>query len=269
MLLELSWCANPDILSVMVSSMRIQPQEDSIRWNLMRDNRDLEVYETLPLIVNSPLQYPLYSQNQVVVGWEPLGSYEKDPRYREETKTCMLHLLAARNLILRIVAAAGEADSLPLLNQLATELKKLEEEQIPEILNLLESRGSGARNVAVPLDAVERLREARESEQLKIIAGLAECLSHSPSPDSQCLKDLDSTLSLQTLPIPDRETPASYKNFLLRANTCGETLALLGAICCGFASSQSPPSNKNNKKSGKKVKSRMPDQLAVSIFCPT
>lgn len=43
MLLELSWCGNPNILSVMLGSMRIQPHEDSIRWNLIRDNRDLEV----------------------------------------------------------------------------------------------------------------------------------------------------------------------------------------------------------------------------------
>ncbi|XP_046415416.1 N-alpha-acetyltransferase 25, NatB auxiliary subunit [Neodiprion fabricii] len=240
MLLELSWCDSPNILSVMLTSMRIQPHEDSIRWNLIRDNRDLEV----------------------VVGWEPLDSYEKDPRFREETVSCMLVLLSARNLLLRIVAAAAETESSPLLAQLGTELEKLQQERIPEVLGHLQDRGSSAQSILVPLDAIERLKEAHESEQLKIIARLAKCLSRSSSPDSQCLQDLDATPGLRTLPIPCQQTPASYKRFLMRAVTCGETLALIGAVCCGYTTSQTPSSNKkNNKKSGKKIKSPQPDQL--------
>ncbi|XP_012253045.2 N-alpha-acetyltransferase 25, NatB auxiliary subunit [Athalia rosae] len=240
MLLELSWCDSPTILSAMLASMRIQPQQDSIRWNLIRDNRDLEV----------------------VIGWEPLGSYQKDPYYREETRTCMLRLLSARNLLLRVVAAAAEVESSSLLTQLASELRQLQQELIPEILNNLKDQGSSAQSLLVPLDAVERLREAHESEQLKIIAQLADCLAGSVSPDSQCLQELNATPCLRTLPIPCRTSPASYKPFFLRAATCGETLSLLGAICCAYNVSQSPTSiKKNNKKLGKRAQLPLLHQL--------
>lgn len=43
MLLELSWCDSPTSLSNTLLNMRVQPQEDTIRWELLRDNRDLEV----------------------------------------------------------------------------------------------------------------------------------------------------------------------------------------------------------------------------------
>ena len=43
MLLEMSWCDNPMAVTNSLASMHIQPAEDSIRWDLLRDNRDVDV----------------------------------------------------------------------------------------------------------------------------------------------------------------------------------------------------------------------------------
>lgn len=43
MLLDLSLAKNPDILFATMKTMQIQPHEDSVRWDQLRDNRDLDV----------------------------------------------------------------------------------------------------------------------------------------------------------------------------------------------------------------------------------
>lgn len=43
MLLELSWCSSPPSLISTLDNMDIQLNEDSVRYNSLRDNRDLEV----------------------------------------------------------------------------------------------------------------------------------------------------------------------------------------------------------------------------------
>lgn len=43
MLLDLCWCDSTPSLLSNLNSMHIQPHEDSIRWDSLQDNRDLEV----------------------------------------------------------------------------------------------------------------------------------------------------------------------------------------------------------------------------------
>ncbi|XP_076236201.1 phagocyte signaling impaired [Calliopsis andreniformis] len=237
MLLELRWCYNSASLFSTLSNMHIQPNEDSIRLNSLRDNRDLEV----------------------VRGWEPLSETEKDPRMQEETRICMLRLLAARNLILKILAACAMHDASSLLARLSSELKQLDSEQIPIILQKFESDGEKNKSckVLVPMDAVERLREAHYSEQLKTIARLAESLSRSHYPDFECIQMLRASPCLQTIDIPEKGVPVSFKHFLLRASTCSESLAIISAICtlCATQSQSQTSQKKDKKKYRKKIES--------------
>ncbi|EFN87304.1 N-alpha-acetyltransferase 25, NatB auxiliary subunit [Harpegnathos saltator] len=240
MLLDLCWCDSTSSFFSSLNSMHIQPNKDSVRWDSLRDNRNLEV----------------------VYGWEPLNQSEGDPRMREETRLSMLRLLGARSLMLRILVASAESDSSILFSQLSAELKQLDDEHIPHILQKFDADGKQNRpcNILVPLDAVERLREAHCSEQLKTIARLAKSLSHSPCPDSDCIQMLRASPCLQTLLIPVRDTPVSFKNFLLRATTCSESLAVITAICSSTYAIQSKPhaaQKKNRKKCNKKIESDM------------
>lgn len=43
MLLEISLCDHPIVVANALSNMHIQPSEDTIRWDLLRDNRDIDV----------------------------------------------------------------------------------------------------------------------------------------------------------------------------------------------------------------------------------
>jgi len=179
---------------------------------------------------------------------------------QEETRICMLKLLSARNAILRILAASVGSSSI-YLSQISTELKELEE-SIPNILQKFGTDGKRNRpcKILVPLDAVERLREAYHSEQLRTIACLAKSLSHSHCPDFDCIQMLRTTPCLQTLPIPERDVPISFKNFLLRASTCSESLAIISAICSAYATQSEPRAQsqkKNKKKYNKKIESNM------------
>ncbi|KAL6448145.1 hypothetical protein ACFW04_000276 [Cataglyphis niger] len=238
MLLDLCWCDSTASLISTLSSMHIQPHLDAIRWTALRDNRDLEV----------------------VRGWEPFNQSEKNPTMQEETRVCMLRLLSARNAILRILAASVKSSSI-FLSQISAELKELDEEIIPQILQIFDTDGKRNRpcNILVPLDAVERLRETHYSEQLRTIACLANSLSQSSCPDFDCIQMLRTSLCLQTLPIPERDTPVSFKNFLLRASTCSESLAIISAICsvCAVQSKPRTSQKKNKKKCNKKIESNM------------
>lgn len=182
---------------------------------------------------------------------------------REETRLSMLRLLGARSLMLRILVASAEPDSSILFSQLSAELKQLDDEHIPHILQKFNTDGKQSDrpcNILVPLDAVERLREAHQSGQLKTIARLAKSLSHSSYPDSDCIQMLRASPCLETLPIPERDTPVSFKNFLLRATTCGESLAIISAICSSMYTIQSKShtvQKKNKKKCNKKIESEM------------
>jgi len=180
---------------------------------------------------------------------------------QEETRICMLKLLSARNAILRILAASVGSSSI-YLSQISTELKELAEESIPSILQKFGTDGKRNRpcKILVPLDAVERLREAYHSEQLRTIACLAKSLSHSHCPDFDCIQMLRTTPCLQTLPIPERDVPISFKNFLLRASTCSESLAIISAICSAYVTQSEPRAQsqkKNKKKYNKKIESNM------------
>ncbi|KAK0171898.1 hypothetical protein PV328_005290 [Microctonus aethiopoides] len=240
MLLELSWCDSAKSLSATLATMRIQPHEDSIRWELLRDNRDLEV----------------------VIGWEPLRKNKNERKY-DETRACMLQLLAARNLILRIIAATVEQDSGSLLLKLAGELRALENERIPKCLEKFKVSGNRVRveSVLIPLDAVERLREAYESKQLTIIASLAESFSKNSMPDLDCIEEMRSLPCLEPIQLPETNDPVSYKEFFLRAGTCGETLALLGAMCAASQSHTQLTNRKNRKKSNKEISSVAADDI--------
>ncbi|KAF7402329.1 hypothetical protein HZH66_004596 [Vespula vulgaris] len=155
MLLDLSCCDNFKSLFSALTSMHIQPHEDRIRWDQLRDNRDLEV----------------------VREWEPLSESGEDPRKREETCVCMLRLLAARNLILRILAATAEPNP-SLLFCLSTDLQQLDNDLIPQILqkfNIDEKRDKPY-GVLVPLDAVERNAQNYFIETLAIISAM--CVSY-------------------------------------------------------------------------------------------
>lgn len=172
----------------------------------------------------------------------------------------MLRLLSARNAILRILAASAKSSSI-FLSQISSELKELDEEIIPQILQIFDTDGKRNRpcNILVPLDAVERLREAHYSEQLRTIACLANSLSQSSCPDFDCIQMLRTSLCLQTLPIPEWDKPVSFKNFLLRASTCSESLAIISAICsvCAVQSEPRTSQKKNKKKYNKKIESNM------------
>ncbi|XP_058795847.1 N-alpha-acetyltransferase 25, NatB auxiliary subunit isoform X2 [Phymastichus coffea] len=228
MLLELSWCDSPMAITNSLSSMHVQPVKDSIRWNLLRDNRDIDV----------------------VVGWEPLPEKSEDLRMKAETCECMIRLLKARSLILRIFAAINDTDCSSILSQLANELRKLEIEEIPSTLQKFVPEGNDkVNNVTVPIDAVERLREMLYSQQLSLIAQFADILSSSSCPDRACLELLKSSTSLKPLSLPNQNKPVSYKPFLLRASTCGETLAFISIICTSAASQIKPNiSKKKNKR---------------------
>ncbi|XP_015121596.1 N-alpha-acetyltransferase 25, NatB auxiliary subunit [Diachasma alloeum] len=230
MLLEISWCESCKSLSGTLATMRIQPHEDAIRWDLLRDNRDLEV----------------------VVGWEPLTK-SKDPRRYEDTRECMLAILAARNLILRIIAATAEQDSSSLLAKLSGELKSLDSERVTKCLEKFEvDKRIRVDNQVIPLDAVERLKEAHESGQLRIIARLAESFAKVSRPDEESIQGIQSAACLEPLSVG--EGIVSYKEFMLRAATCGETLAFLGAMCVEYSSQFHPQigNRRNRKKSHNK-----------------
>ena len=246
MLLELSWCDSPTMLSNTLQNMRVRPQEDTIRWELLQDNRDLEV----------------------VVGWEPLDKTNGDPRMREETRSCMLRLLASRGIVLRILAATAEPDSSSALSTLATELKQHHSEHVPRCLEKFQEPESGkskAESVLVPLDAVERLREAHDSQQLITIANLADSLARSSKPDEDCVEFLKKSPALLCPELPDSDCPVSYRQFFLRATTCGETLAYLSAMCVSYSTTMQPRAiNKKKNKKCKDIVSLTTDECKVS-----
>lgn len=234
MLLELSLCSNSSSLFSVLSNMK--PSEESIKTGSLRDNRDLEVLRA----------------------WEPLPENGKDPRMKEETRCCMVTLLRARSLMLRIIAASAQSDSTSLLARLSTELRRLDSEEIPPILQPFETDGKKNRpcKLLVPMDAVERLRESHYSEQLKTIASLANSLADSPEPDLVGIKLLIRTSKcLETIAIPEQKAPISFKHFLLRASTCSETLAIFSAICVTYATHLQPKDTKkkNKKKYSKRI----------------
>lgn len=178
---------------------------------------------------------------------------------QEETRICMLRLLAVRDLILKILAACVAPDSSSLLTRFSNELKQLDNEQIPLILKKFELEGRKNRSckMLVPMDAVERLCEAHYSEQLKTIARLTESLAQSRYPDFECIQMLRVSPCLQTIEIPEQRIPMSFKHFLLRASTCSETLAIISAICTLCATQLQPKTSqkKNKKKCNKQITS--------------
>ena len=178
---------------------------------------------------------------------------------QEETRMCMLRLLTVRDLILKILAACVASDSSSLLKRFSNELKQLDNEQIPLILQKFESEGKKNKScrMLVPMDAVERLREAHYSEQLQTIARFAESLAQSLYPDFECIQMLRVSPCLQTIDIPEKRIPMSFKHFLLRASTCSETLAIISAICTLCATQLQPKTSqkKNKKKCNKQITS--------------
>lgn len=205
---------------------------------------------------------------QVVRGWEPIDPNETDTRMQEDTRLCMLKLLSARNAILRILAASAQSSSI-FLTQISSELKELAEEIIPKTLEKFDTNEKRNKpcKLLVPLDAVERLREAYYSEQLKTIACLAKSLAHSHCPDFDCIQMLRTASCLQPLSIPERDTPVSFKNFLLRASTCSESLAIITAICSVYAVQTQPHiSHKKNKKKCNKIESDVINEIKVKII---
>ncbi|XP_014210949.1 N-alpha-acetyltransferase 25, NatB auxiliary subunit [Copidosoma floridanum] len=239
MLLELSNCESPNQVALTLSTMNVKYAEDPIRWDKLRDNRDVDV----------------------VVGWEPLQEKDDDIRMKEETRECMVCLLAARSIILRIIAAANDAsDSSATMSLLAAELRKLQNETIPLVLKKFEfvcvdDKINRINSVLVPLDAVDRLREIYSSKQLGLIAQFADSLANSSYPDAECLEALKESDCLKLLLVPQRDLEASLKNILFRASTCGETLAFLSAICTLAASHIKPNilKKKNRRKSTKET----------------
>ena len=188
---------------------------------------------------------------QVVVGWEALQAKDDDPRMRNETRECMLSLLKARKIILRTLASVGESDTASLFITLSQDIRSLVRDDIPRILcNFLTENGKNKVNsVIIPIDAVMRLREMYDSEQLVAIACLTECLSHKPYPDKICIETLRKSESIRIPSIPEQEKPVSFNRFFLRASTCGETLSILISICSVVMSQSRPDcSQKKNKK---------------------
>lgn len=182
----------------------------------------------------------------------------------EDTRECMSRLLAARNAILKVLAACATHDTPSLLTRLSGELKQLDSEQIPSILEKFESDGKRNRpcRLLVPMDAVERLREAHYSEQLKTIAQLAESLARSGYPDCECIQMLRASPCLQTLDIPESGVPVSFKHFLLRASTCSESLAIISAICT-MCATQLQPQTSHKKNDNDQVRSQL---SRISVF---
>lgn len=171
---------------------------------------------------------------------------------KKETCECMVRLLRARSLMLRVLAAANEPEPSALLSRLSSELRKLQNEDIARVLRQFEQDGKDKVNsVLVPLDAMDRLREAYGSEQLSTIARVAESLAASGFVDADCIQALRSSSCLKPIALPKQDRPASYRKFLLRAATCGETLAYLGAICVSTATQSKPRTSR--KKSKKKA----------------
>ncbi|XP_066597306.1 N-alpha-acetyltransferase 25, NatB auxiliary subunit [Prorops nasuta] len=227
MILELTLCNSSTSLFLTLSNMHIQPSQDSVRWNLLRDNRDLEV----------------------IMGWEPLTENAKNQTMQEETRQCMMKLLLTKSFILRILAATAEESS-DLLLDLSYQLKQVESEQIPPVLKTFEVEGNPLKscNLLVPLDAVERLKESYYSQQLITIARFTEFLAKSQQSEPECVEMLKTTQCLQTPNIPDKENATSYKRFLLRVATCSETLAIITAMCTAFATKFEPQSTKKKNK---------------------
>lgn len=198
-----------------------------------------------------------------------------DPRMRKETKECMLSLLRSRSLILRILASVAESNTTLLFTKLSQDMRTLVRESIPSVLqNFWTEDGKDKVNsVIIPVDAVMRLREIYDSEQLIAIACLAESLSLSSYPDENCIEILRKSPSIQLPPIPEQEKPISFNKFFLRASTCGETLAILGSICIAVISQLKPQNSqkKNKKKHNKENVEISPDisQVRLVVFCST
>lgn len=202
----------------------------------------------------------------MVVGWEPITD-STDPRRYEDTRACMLTLLAARNLILRIIAATAEQDSSSLLAKLSEELKTLAYERVPKCLAKFGDNMMNVDNQVIPLDAVERLKESHLSGQLRIIAMLAESFARVSKPDEESIELLRLAACLDPLSV--NEGIVSYKEFMLRAATCGETLAFLGAMCVEYSSQFHPQigNRRNRKKShNKEISTMNSDDVQVRYF---
>lgn len=208
---------------------------------------------------------------KVVVGWEPLSNC-KDSRRYDDTRACMIQILTARNLILRIIAASAEEKSSLLLKKLSTDLNNINNDNIPKCIEkfMTNDKRICVESILVPLDAVERLREAYESEQLKIIAKIADSISQYSKPDTDCIDVIRNSKCLESLPIPDAgEDPVSYKEFFLRASTCGETLAFLGLICIAASSqlhNDDAANRRNRKKNNRDNISSLNSEDAQVIF---
>lgn len=229
MLLELSCCDSSKSLFSFLANMHIKPSEDRIKWNQLQDNRDLKV----------------------IRGWEPVDESGQDPTKESETFECILKLLQARHLILRILAATAESDPSSLLSVLSRNLETLDSIDIPCTLRKVnvDEKTNKSCGILVPLDAVERLKEAHYSEQLKTVAYFAKQLSWQPSHYKNLIEILRTTLCLQPLCLPTHNEPISFKNFLLRASTCSETLAIITAMCVAYSKRfRSVISNKKGKK---------------------
>ncbi|XP_033227156.1 N-alpha-acetyltransferase 25, NatB auxiliary subunit isoform X2 [Belonocnema kinseyi] len=243
MLIELTRSEDSSVFMSALGTMHIEPSEDLIKWDLLRDNRDLEV----------------------IVGWEPIHAKDGDPRMRKETKECMLSLLRARNLILRILASVAESNTTFLFTKLSQDMRTLVRESIPAVLqNFWNEDGKDKVNtVIIPIDAVMRLREMYDSEQLIAIACLAESLSLSPYPDETCIEILRKSPSIQLPSIPEQEKPIAFTKFFLRASTCGETLSILGSICVAVISLlKSQNSQKKNKKKQNKENVKISPEIS-------
>lgn len=229
MLIELTWSESSTAFLYSLANMHVQPYEDTISWDLLRDNRDLEV----------------------VIGWEPILNEDYDVRMRKETRDCILCLLKVRSLILRVLASVAEPDTTTLFMKLSEEIKTLVQENIPNVLRKFQTQdGKDVINsVVIPIDAVMRLREIYESEQLMAIVHLIESLAQNPYPDANCIEILRNSLSIKVPTIPEQEHPVSFSKFFLRASTCGETLSILGSICAVIMSQSKPRrSQRKNKK---------------------
>lgn len=170
---------------------------------------------------------------------------------RKETRDCMLCLLKARSLILRVLASLAEPDTRLLFIKLAQEIRTLVQESIPAVLRHFRTENGKDKinNVMIPVDAVMRLREIYDSEQLMAIVYLIESLSQYPYPDENCIEILSKSVSVKVPSIQEKEQPVSFNKFFLRASTCGETLSILGSICAVIMSQSKPQSSqKKNKK---------------------
>lgn len=162
----------------------------------------------------------------------------------------MVRLLKARHLMLRIIGATNKEDSSDLLSKLSSELKTFDQDEVPQVLRKFVSEDGSSRlkNLLIPVDALIRLKEAHDSEQLSIVARLAESLAVAGYPDASCIKALRASACLLPLPIGDYEKPLVYRDVVIRATTCSETIAYLTAMCIAFNLSKTGTSHKKNKK---------------------